>query len=240
MRQMSARRADALLVLQDLVVGEVTGSAEGLGVENGAGTELEGLEALVGIGDVLAHKDHTMIFHDDGLVVGVALELAGNLLAEQLAAGQGVGGEADGAADGTRLRDDARVGYLVDDAEGDEGWRMGVDDGFQARTDLVEGAVEGVLAGGTVTAHDGAVGLDAHDVGRRQRALVDAGRGDPDVAGVVHDGEVTAAGGGHAATVDAADDEHQLLGRVHELGVELFHFLLNIISIHTGRWSEAD
>ena len=238
--EVGVMRGDALLVLENLGVGEVARCAEGLGVEDGAGTELEGLEALVGIGDVVAHEDDAVVLHDDGLVVGVPFELAGNLLAQQLAARKGVRGKADGAAHGAGLGDDAGVGNLVDDAEGDEGWRMGVDDGAHLRTDAVEGAVEGILAGGAVTTHDGAVGLDAHDVGGGERALVDAGRGYPYVAGIVHDGEVTAAGGGHAATVDATDDEHQLLGRVHETGVKLFHCFLYLMSIHTGRWSEAE
>ena len=78
-------------------------------------------------------------------------------------------------------------------------------------------------------ASDRAVSLHADDVLGGQRALVDARRRDPDVAVGVLDRDVAARRSGHSAAVDSADDHIDLLGRVHQLRVELIHgFILEI------------
>ena len=212
-----------LLVHEYLLLSEILRLAESLGVEDGAGAELKGLEALVGVSDVLSAEHHSVVLHDHGLVLRVLLELGGDALAEGLAARHVILGEADRAADVTRLRDDAGVRNLMDDAECHESRRMGVDDSLHLGADLVDRLVERILGGRAVRADDGAVRLDAHDVLRGEGTLVDAGRGDPHVTVVVHYGQVSAGGRSETFAVDASDDQRKLLGRMHQVCVKLFH-----------------
>ena len=210
---------------KDLLFRQIDGLAQSLGIQDGASAELEGFQALVSIGDVVAHEHHAVVLHDDGLVLRILRELGGDLLAEEFTARQSIGCKTHGAADATGLRYDARIGHLVHDAEGHQSRRMGVDDAPEFRAHLVQRAVERIFGRRTVWTDDGPVGLDAHDVGRGQGALVDAGRGDPHVSVVVHDGQVSAGCGRHLPAIDAADDQGDLLGRVHEFGIDFFHSL---------------
>ena len=164
-----------------------------------------------------------MVLHDDGLVVRVLLELVRNLLAQQLAARQGIGGKTDGAANAAGLRDDAGVRNLVDDAEGNQSRGMGVDHRVHFRADLVQRPVERILGRRPVGADDGAVRFHANNVGGGKGTLVDTGRGNPNVPVVVHDGHVTTRGGGHSAAIDAPDDDGDLLCGMHEFYIQLFH-----------------
>ena len=54
------------------------------------------------------------------------------------------------------------------------------------------------------------------DVRAGKAALVDAGRGDPDVAVFVKNRQVAAGSGGHAVLIDAVHDHHQLVCGMHE------------------------
>ena len=214
---------DGLLVPQNLFLGKEFRLAQCLGVQDGTGAELQGLKPLVSIGDILAHQDHAVVLHDDGLVVRVLLELVRNLLAQQLTARQGIGGETHGTANAAGLRDDAGVGNLVDDAEGNQSRGMGVDHRVHFRADLVQRPVERILGRRPVGADDGAVRFHANNVGGGKGTLVDTGRGNPNVPVVVHDGHVTTRGGGHSAAIDAPDDDGDLLCGMHEFYIQLFH-----------------
>ena len=216
---------DGLLVREDLLFRQIDGLTQCPGVQDSPGAELEGFQTLVRIGNVFAHEHHTVVFHDDSLVLRILREFLGDLLAQQFAARKGIRGEADRTAHAAGLRDDAGVGHLVHDAEGHQSRGMRVDDAPELRTHLVQGAVKRIFGRRTMRADDGSVGLDTHDVGRGQGALVDAGRGDPHVPVVVHDGEVSAGSGRHLPAIDAADDQGDLLGRVHEFGIDFFHSL---------------
>ncbi len=78
-------------------------------------------------------------------------------------------------------------------------------------------------------AADGAVTLDAHDVFGGQRAFINARGRNPDIAVFILDRNVAAGRCSHPAAVDSADDHIDLLGRVHQLRVELIHgFILEI------------
>jgi hypothetical protein len=143
-----------------------------------------------------------------------------------VAAGATVAGVADLAADIARLRHDVGVRHLARDAEGDQSRRMRVDDRRQFRARLVDRLVEGQLGRRLVRTAHRTVRFDADDVLGGQRAFVDAGRGDPDVAVLVADRDVAAGGRRHAAAVDSADDHGDLVSRVHQLRVELLHQVL--------------
>ena len=213
-----------VLVELQLLVRQERRLTQGIGVQDGARAKLQGLETLVGVRDILAHQHDTVVLHDDGLVFRILAELRGDLLTQRLTARHIVRGETDRAADVPGLRKDAGIRNLVDDAEGHQARRVGMDDGMQARPHLVQRAVERIFGGRAVGSDDAAVGLDAHDVGGGQRTLVDAGGGDPHVTVVVHDGQVAAGSGGHPAAIDAPDDQGDLLGRMHQSRVQLLHF----------------
>ena len=112
----------------DLLLGEILRLTQGLGIEYGAGAEFERLETLVGIGDVLSEEYHAVIFHYDSLVLRILPELLDYLAAQQFAAGEGIFGETDRAADGPCLGTDAGVGNLVHDTECHQSRGMGVND----------------------------------------------------------------------------------------------------------------
>ena len=200
------------------------GLTQSVGIQERTGAEFQGLETLVCIRDVFAHQDDAVVLHDDRLVLGVLAEFGGDLLTQRLAAGNIVGGKSDRTADIAGLRQDARVRNLMDDGESHQSRRMGVDDGMEPGAHLVEGPVERIFGRGAVGSDDGAVGLDAHDVGGGQRTLVDTRRRNPHVSVIVHDGQVATGGGRHAAAVDAADDQGDLLGGMHHFRVQLLHF----------------
>src|SRR5699024_4205753 len=56
---------------------------------------------------------------------------------------------------------------------------------------------------------------DADDVPPGQRALIDARRGDPDIALRIPDGEVAAGGGGEALVIDPLHKHDDLICRVY-------------------------
>ena len=74
------RGVDRHLMLCDLLLAEIFGLTEGLGVEDGTGAQLKSLEPLVGIGDVLSVEHDAVVLHNDSLVVRVLLELGDYLL----------------------------------------------------------------------------------------------------------------------------------------------------------------
>ena len=212
-------RRKRLFVLLDLVVGQIRGLAQRLGVDDRAGAELERLEALVRVHQVLAAQHDAVILHDDGFVVGVILELGGDFLTEALTARNIVRRETDLTANALGLRNDVRIGYLVRDAERYECGRMRVDDGGHFRTHLVDGLVERKFRRRLVRTDDRSVRLHADDVFRGQRSLVDTARRDPDVTVLVFDRDVASRSGSQSAPVDATDDDRDLVGRMHQLGV---------------------
>ena len=163
---MLERNVDGLLVLEDLILAEVLRLAQSLGVQDRAGAELKGLESLVSVGDVIPGDNYSVVFHDDGLVVRVFLELGHDLLSKKLASREGIFSESDRAAGRARLRDYARVRDLVDHAECHQSRRVGVDHRMNMRVHLVDGLVERVLGGRSVRTYDGSVGLHTHDVRR--------------------------------------------------------------------------
>lgn len=152
-------------------------------------------------------------------VVGVVAELGCDLLAQFLAAGTCVRGKPDLAANTARLRDNVGIGNLVCDAERYECGRVRVDNRAHSRAHLVDRLVERILRRGFVRTDDRTVRFHADDVPFGERSLVDRTRGDPHIAVVVHDRDVSARGGRHATAIDAADDHLDLFGRVHQLGV---------------------
>ncbi len=86
-----------------------------------------------------------MVLHYDCLVIRVFGELAGNLLSQQLAAWEGVGGESHRPADSEGLWQDGCVRHLMGDAEGHEPRRMGVDDAVKPRAHLVKSPVKRIF-----------------------------------------------------------------------------------------------
>ena len=124
-------------VMLDLFRSKVSGSSEGVRIQDGACAEFKGLEALVCVGDVIAHEHHAVILHDDCLVVRILREFTGNLLSEQFAAWKSIRSKADGSADAEGLGKDAGVGNLLGDAECHESRRMCVDHAVKIRTDFV-------------------------------------------------------------------------------------------------------
>ena len=64
---------------------------------------------------------------------------------------------------------------------------------------------------------DRAVWFDAHDVVAGKRTFVHTAGADPDVALIVENGEIAAAGGGHAVAVDTVHEIHNLVFGVDEL-----------------------
>ena len=136
---------EAALVEIELIVGQIDRLTEGLGVDDGACAELEGLEPLVCIGDVLAGKHYAVVLHNHGLILRVLAELLCNLLAEGLAARNVVWRETDRAADGVYLREDAGVWNLMNDAKCHKSCRMCVDDAAHLRAHPVERPVERIL-----------------------------------------------------------------------------------------------
>ena len=166
-----------------------------------------------------------MVFHDHRLEARVREDL-GDLRPEIRAAGAAVTGVADLATDIARLRHDVGVRHLARDAEGDQSRRMRVDDRRQFRARRVDRLVEGQFGRRLVRTAHRTVRFDADDVLGGQRAFVDAGRGDPDVAVLVADRNVATGSRRHAAAVDSTDDHGDLVSRVHQLRVELLHQVL--------------
>ena len=165
---------------------------------------------------VLGSDDDAVVLEDDarGLVLGG--EFGGDVLAQLLAAGQGVGGETDFAADVPRLGKDAGVGSLAADAEAHQRAGMGVDDGGDVGPRFVDAQVEREFRGRRVVAFDGAVRGDADDVLRAEAPFVDAGRGDPHVAVFVPDRDVAARRGGHVVAVNPGHDRDDLIAWVQQ------------------------
>jgi len=112
------------------------------------------------------------------------------------------------------MGDDARFGDLADDAKGDHGRRMGMDDSTQVGALSINGPMEGVLGGGSVRTDDRTVSLHAHDVIGRQLSLVHPGGRDPDIAVGILDRQVAARQSGHAVAVDAIHNRDQLVTRM--------------------------
>ena len=164
-----------------------------------------------------------MVFHDYGLILRVLLKLGGNLFTQQFAARQGVRSKAHGAANPTCLRNDRGVRHLVQDGKSDQSRRMRMDHRAQHGTLFVQRTVERIFRRGPMRAHNGTIGLHAHDIGRREGTFIDARGGNPHIPVVVHNGQVSAGSGCHLPAIDAADDKGDLLGRMHELRINFFH-----------------
>ena len=94
-----------------------------------------------------------------------------------------------------------------------------MDYGTHAGTHLINRFVEGVLRRGFVRTDNGTIRFHTDDVLFGQRTFVNRTRGNPHVAIVVHDRDVTARCGRHATAIDTADDHRNLFGRMHQLGV---------------------
>ena len=206
-------------VMLNLFWSKVAGGPQGVCIQDGTGAEFEGLKALVGIRNVLSHQHYAVILHDDCFVVGILLEFAGYLFSQQFASRKGVGGESNRPANSKGLGDDGGVGDLVGDAEGYKSRRMGVDYTVKLGMNLVQGFVEWIFRRRFVRPYNGAVGLNAHYVGRGKRPLVDACGGDPDVAVIVEDRKISTGSGGHSAAVDHSYDQGDLLGGMHQFNV---------------------
>ena len=72
---------------------------------------------------------------------------------------------------------------------------------------------------------------DADDVVAAQAPLVDAGRGDPDVAVVVADREVAAGGGRHPVAVDPLHRPHDLVAGMGQVAGLL---MISVLSPRSG------
>ena len=166
-------------------------------------------------GDTLEAQDALL----DEFIKVNRMVLIDTFIDEALTARNIVRREADLAADTLGLRNDVRIGYLVRDTERYECGRMRVDDGGHFRTHLVNGLVERKFRRRLVRADDRSVRLHADDVFRGQRSLVNTARRDPDVTVLVLDRDVASRSGGQSAPVDATDDDRDLVGRMHQLGV---------------------
>ena len=84
---------------------------------------------------------------------------------------------------------------------------------------FVNSGVERQLRRGPVGTDAGAVRLDADDVSAVQSALIDTGRSDPDIAVVIHNGQVAAGSGGHTLVVNALHEHNQLIRRMNKVDI---------------------
>ena len=94
-------------------------------------------------------------------------------------------------------------------------------DRVQIGTHLIDGQMEGKLAGRFMDALAGPVGTDADNILAGERSLVDSGRSDPDVSFRIPDGKIAAGHGSHALVVDTLHEHDKLVSR------------MNVLNIHT-------
>jgi hypothetical protein len=105
--------------------------------------------------------------------------------------------------------EETRIRYPADDAEGNQGHRMSMDDGSQVWPNAVDGLVKRQFRGGRVMAFHRAVFAYANNVVPSQAALVDAGGCDPDISVCISNRKVAAGGGGHPIPIDAIHHLYQ-------------------------------
>jgi len=202
-------------MLLDLLIREIGRGADDFGVDECPGAKFERLETLVGVHNVFAAEHDAVILHDDGLVVGMFLELSRNLRPQFLASGHVVRGKADGAADTFCLWDDVRIRDLFCNTERNQGRRMRMNDGRHLRTDIINRLMKRIFGRRPVQPFDRSVGFDANDVFGSQRPFIHGGGRDPYVAVFVLDGNISTRSCRHTATVYPADNYPDLICRVH-------------------------
>ena len=106
---------------------------------------------------------------------------------------------------------------------------MSVQNGFDIRTHGVEGFVKRIFAGRLVSALNGAIRFDPDDVIAGERTFVNTAGTDPDVAFIVKDRKIPAAGGGHAVTVNTVHEIDDLIFGVNMVGITMTSSFLHLI-----------
>lgn len=200
----------------ELGVGEAMDFAEQAGLEDGFGGEIEHLETAECGGEVFAGDDDAVILEEDAEAIGVAFEDLRDVAAEEFAARQSVTREAGGAADLPCLRQDAGCGDLAANAEADEGFRVGVDDGAQIGAGIKDAEVKGMIWGGDLVGVVGAVRGEMDDVGGAEVAFIEAGGGNPGAAGGIAHGDAATESSSHAAAVDTLEGGGDFMARMEE------------------------
>ena len=204
-------------VVFQLGVGEVFRGADLECACDEARAEVQRLEALECLEQGVAGAAGAVVLKENSTVpFGKRLR---DIVPKRLAAGNFIRSAADSSANRLRIWEDGCVGNLSCDGEADQCWWMGVDHGADVRTELVDVLVEGEFAGGPVGTENVALGGDAHDVLAAQISLVDTRWANPDVALVVENREIPAAGRCQTVSVDAAHHLHDLVAGMDEIHV---------------------
>ena len=210
---------DSLCVMLYLVRSKISRGAQGICIQYGARAELKSLETLVCIGDIIAHQHNTVILHDYRFVVRIFGELSGYFLSKQFAAWQCVGGKSDWSAHAESLRQYGGIGNLLGDTEGHQSRRVCMNHAVKIGADFVQRPVKRILGRWFVWPYDGAVRLHAHNVCRGEGTFIYPGGGNPHIPVFIHNGKIATGSGGHPASVDAPDNDGNLLCRMHKFDV---------------------
>ena len=163
------------------------------------------------------HADPVVFQNGDVAALG---EHLADVFAQFLAAGHGVSGHPHVRANAPHGGQKIQIRRLAHDGQGHQRRGMGVKHGLQIGPHAINGLMEGQFGRGPVRAFHRAVGMDADNVPAGQGALVHAGGGNPKVAVVVHDGEVSAGHGGHSLVVNSLHEHDQLICRMDIFDVQ--------------------
>ena len=207
--------SDALLVF-----GQVLDVANLAGLDFQISGEVQSFETLECSEHIHSADADTVIFQN-GDIAAAGKDLT-DLVAQIITAGDTINGDLCISADTADGGDQIQIGNTAGDGESNQCRGMGMQNCLQVRTHLVDGCVEGQLGGGTMRTFGSAVGMDTDDILTGQSTLVHAGRGDPDVAVAVHDGEVAAGGGGQTLVINTLHEHDQLVCGVHVLNIHKF------------------
>ena len=102
---------------------------------------------------------------------------------------------------------------------------------FQIRAHFVHRCVERQLRGRPVHTGHSAVRLHTDDIVAVQCAFVHTGGGNPNIALLVHNGEVAAGGGGHSFVVDPLHKHNQLIRRMDVIDIHKIDLLFSVSMI---------
>ena len=115
-----------------------------------------------------------------------------------------------------------RIGNYARQAEGHQRRRMRVHDRPQIGAGAINVPMERKLRRRLMRADDRAIGLHLHDIVARERAFVDAGGRNPDIAVVVAHGKIPARRRRHPIFVNAVHDHYKLIGRMLQFKMHNF------------------
>ena len=150
-----------------------------------------------------------MVFQQNN--VAAFTEALTDVFAQLVTAGNGIGSDLNLRAHLPHSGHQVQIGTLTNDGKRDQcGW-MGVKDRSQIRTHLIDSRMERQLRGRSVRSDHSTVSLDAHNIVAVQGALVHACRSDPNTAVFIHDGQITAGGGGHALIINTLHKHNKLI-----------------------------